>query len=784
MTRIIAILILTCLLTMEGRGQSSNAWQQAYPSFPADNISSLVHWNGDTVFAFGLNWTIQRSVNAGDSWQTIAHDNAGFGIIRAEKTARSIILMPLYSHYTVDAFRDTTTRILFAFNPRTGDTTRLLVPVMYPCDIMHESFDLSANDRCIAMLQQTTVGTAVAISVDEGVHWTTRALPMKLDVWGYASLYMRDSLHGILICRDGVSNPYRPFYTDDGFRSVSLIPNVEYGASNVAMFNRFPAQWVDDSTIILVNGSTPVVSRDNARTWRSMARVNIAINSIHFTEAGDGVVAGQRLEVYKTTNWGASWIQIKESISGGQPWPFAPSLAVPRHDTFILGCIGGLIHKTNDGGITWDLPHHSELYNFTDVYFRDRFHGVAYCQDRSGANVLARSSDGGMTWAEINLVELPSGYQVYRHYVSENIIYALAAPGGMLIYKTTDGGRNWQGIYDSTNGAFRKVYWNKNLRRDVLSKGADSMYFLTDKGLLKTADGGKTLSLLSDAVLAADSGYTGLDESQPGVLWLLTTGHLLKSTDDGAHWSIASGIPGGMTPAQLQVVPGMIRVFGFNGNHTATIISTTTDEGATWDTWSIADADPTRMLLFNGSHGFSCGFYDAPSSFELRLYSVTNPRYKIDNPLLLYSTDGFRTSRIGSLFQDLSGQWLSGCFIDENNGWVCTIHSIFRTSNGGIDWVEMPSRLASGITLDPAYPNPASSSATISFTVSGARDASVQIDVYDAMGRKAANVYSGMKAPGKHSALFDASRLRAGVYFVRMTTGKEMRVEKLVVVHE
>ena len=37
-------------------------WQQIHPAFPVNEITGIVHWRGDTVFASGTNWSLIRSI--------------------------------------------------------------------------------------------------------------------------------------------------------------------------------------------------------------------------------------------------------------------------------------------------------------------------------------------------------------------------------------------------------------------------------------------------------------------------------------------------------------------------------------------------------------------------------------------------------------------------------------------------------------------------------------------------------------------------------------------------
>ena len=71
--------------------------------------------------------------------------------------------------------------------------------------------------------------------------------------------------------------------------------------------------------------------------------------------------------------------------------------------------------------------------------------------------------------------------------------------------------------------------------------------------------------------------------------------------------------------------------------------------------------------------------------------------------------------------------------------------------------------------LYPAYPNPFNPETIISFELRAA--SFVELAVYDIEGREVARLVDGYKPVGSHEAVFDASKLSSGVYFVRLEAG-------------
>jgi hypothetical protein len=83
--------------------------------------------------------------------------------------------------------------------------------------------------------------------------------------------------------------------------------------------------------------------------------------------------------------------------------------------------------------------------------------------------------------------------------------------------------------------------------------------------------------------------------------------------------------------------------------------------------------------------------------------------------------------------------------------------------------------------LAQPYPNPLSSSATIPFTLDDAGP--VRITVYDVLGRRVATLLENEKRPaGPSQVQFNAEKLAAGVYFVKLEANRKSVTRKIAIV--
>lgn len=80
--------------------------------------------------------------------------------------------------------------------------------------------------------------------------------------------------------------------------------------------------------------------------------------------------------------------------------------------------------------------------------------------------------------------------------------------------------------------------------------------------------------------------------------------------------------------------------------------------------------------------------------------------------------------------------------------------------------------------LDPAFPNPFNACTQICFSLN--HDAELNIEVYDCIGRKVAELFRGEKQSGLHYIQWDASRFSSGVYVIQIKSGTQLATQKVL----
>jgi len=85
---------------------------------------------------------------------------------------------------------------------------------------------------------------------------------------------------------------------------------------------------------------------------------------------------------------------------------------------------------------------------------------------------------------------------------------------------------------------------------------------------------------------------------------------------------------------------------------------------------------------------------------------------------------------------------------------------------------------ANGPSKIGVYPNPFASNTSITFTLD--HPSEIRIEVYNILGKRVRVLEQGFRAPGEHEVTFDAERLSAGIYFVKLTTGSHSQTQMMI----
>ncbi len=394
--------------------------------------------------------------------------------------------------------------------------------------------------------------------------------------------------------------------------------------------------------------------------WRRNELVEAGINDMTFTDQYNGYA------VFASAAFGScpSTHGLFKTIDGGENWirmstGFNFSLVAVHFVNQMTGWIAGTqseIRKTTDGGATWVQQTTGVGSGYNDIYFKDLNTGFV----TGNGGYLRRSINGGATWQTITSgVTATLGKIVFA---SPTLGFITCSGNQML--KTTNGGTSWTVVPLTAPGI-----------RELFFTSATVGYAASGTGILKTTDAGTTWTMLN---LGASNPTFRIYFPTANVGYVCVPAEgIYKTTDAGSSW-VVSRTPNGASDSYSALHfadqnHGWIG--GINGR-----ITKTTDGGITW---------------YNKTAGLSSELFTVKAPHKDTAYAGGREGhiFKTENG----GTTFFEQAR---LVNGQSNSFIQKLFfLDPQRGFaVLDSGRIFKTTNGGDNWVQKPSNTLLGLT--------------------------------------------------------------------------------------
>lgn len=270
------------------------------------------------------------------------------------------------------------------------------------------------------------------------------------------------------------------------------------------------------------------------------------LGKVQFVSSTEGWISEGHGRLLHTTNAGANWSVVtpfpNDTVASMSDPSFTMSWADQNHGwkmnwlgTDFSDAHGAVIHKTSDGGDSWEkviLSNEAGAMGL-QVQFVDTSNGwatVYYSSGDSGRTM--RSTDGGNNWSPIETGGIFC-------FADANNGWAFGTQGIYhLILNTTNGGTGWSLQYsDSTPGAFSAIQFTD------LNNG----WVVGDSGkIIKTTDGGTNWTPVANTgihpaskskclfFLNANTGWIGTND---GIQNENPDRIILHTVDGGANWT-------------------------------------------------------------------------------------------------------------------------------------------------------------------------------------------------------------------------------------------------------
>lgn len=288
---------------------------------------------------------------------------------------------------------------------------------------------------------------------------------------------------------------------------------------------------------------------DGGATWVQLESTSTYdLYAIDFVDSNNGMAVGEMGTILKTSDGGTTWLDVGGTLDNDLNGFYFRTTSV----AFVVGS-GGLILRTDDGGTTWSEITTGAVGDLRDVAILRASGDEAVVVIGSGGQIY-RSTDDGLHFMPINAVSIPSGAPTSTEYMSISRTHQagsyksyIVGRSGMIL-RSSDAGSSW-------SSTVLNLFVNPSLYGVSHAPASDNVYAVGQDGmLLRSADGGVTwvmygTEVTNGALKAIDANFggtgTGLNLVAAGV------GGSVMRSDDGGNMQVYSITKSGNLTIQL-----------------------------------------------------------------------------------------------------------------------------------------------------------------------------------------------------------------------------------------
>ena len=594
------------------------------------------------------------------------------------------------------------------------------------------------------------------------------------------------------------------YYYDES--SESWIETAEFGINAYDQHQDNIMAGADDGRVYF--------STDDGVTWDSTGMIvdrdyNIGTNDVAFID-DETIIA--------STSWGLFTASLADTVWQSTPiGGYASDIIVTEGKIFVATSTEG-IQVSEDGGSSWNALSGYQAEEATHLF--QASDGTLYATQ--SPDTLYKSQDGGANWNGLPVDGLPSTDFRSLHVDADGRLMAGIFESGLFIYNP--GEQRWElagptstevnSLVDLGDGNILAATVNSGLKLHDTGTGEWSqgtemfnnfeisiLGRLTEQKLIMGYN--KKVYLSEDngtSWAVSDSGYqvdsfadvnpTALTYDDDYGLFVGTESAGVFYSDDGAVWKhIPEGIPQSFhyeTVGDLEIdQDGRVLAAGnwnglleWNGADSTWVeVSSTNDEALSNFVDDIA-IHPDGTILA----GFSllAAGADEWSTFSLpsdhRYEEIVTIDITGDGVVYVANNHGevYYSEDSGTSWTEMSGDLPAEV---EINDFIKVGDTIFAATKGlGVYSHDATSTSIKGFLAEDEqplqarlyqnYPNPFNPETTIRFSLS--QHANVELNVYNILGRKVAQLVDGPLHAGNHHVRFNASGLSGGIYFYRL----------------
>jgi photosystem II stability/assembly factor-like uncharacterized protein len=480
-------------------------------------------------------------------------------------------------------------------------------------------------------------GGCILKTIDSGTSWQCMTSGIESDLY---AVYFVNNDYGWAVGANSVI-----IKTSDGGESWKVQKYIgQYIYITSVYFSDTLNGWTDGGDI----AGQLYHTVDGGDTWNSVFISGAKeITEIFFTDSLHGWAGTYDDQIFSTTNGGASWT--------GHSTPYWPhTIFFLNQDTGWMSYYGG-IYRTIDGANTWQEQAGVGEYNdISSIQFIDQDHGWAV-----GEEHMMKTSDGGNNWSDQSYDRL-----LFSIFMTDFLNgWAVGGWYGDLLH-TTDGGATWEQQRQGITGDIVHISFSG------YDYGIAVPLSYSYDVILESHNGG---SIWSVRQITDDSTYfINVFQLDQMSAWICgKNGTIYHTGNSGGDWEKQyTGHPELFINCIqfLSETDGF--AVGFDTTYSSIYFLSTIDGGNSWSMGSVKfDGIATALCFTDKLNGYiGANDYDSAQSY------------------ILITRNGGESWEQSELLVPMDNDPQSIQFLNDSAGFMCTRHSILKTTDFGESW--------------------------------------------------------------------------------------------------